>query len=280
MTPEPVATTSAAGPLAPLDSAVSRATGWLLSRQHEDGHWVFELEADATIPIRIHFAAALPRHDRCGARGAGRPLSACDAGRAWRLGALSRRRVRSELLGKGVFRAQGRGRPARRAAYGACPRGDPRRRRRQAVQCLHPHPPRIVGRGAVARGAGDAGRAAVAAGLVSVPPRQDLVLVARRRRAAGGADGQAAARQEPAQRLDRRAVSRAARQHRRLDRTADPFPRRQRLCRDRPDRARSRAVFPQEAPPARDRQGGCLARRAARTARTGSAGGSRRCSLR
>jgi squalene-hopene/tetraprenyl-beta-curcumene cyclase len=33
-----------------LDSAVSRATDWLLSRQHEDGHWVFELEADATIP--------------------------------------------------------------------------------------------------------------------------------------------------------------------------------------------------------------------------------------
>ncbi|HWD58875.1 MAG TPA: squalene--hopene cyclase [Stellaceae bacterium] len=50
MTPEPVATTPAASPLAPLDGAVSRATGWLLSRQHEDGHWVFELEADTTIP--------------------------------------------------------------------------------------------------------------------------------------------------------------------------------------------------------------------------------------
>jgi squalene-hopene/tetraprenyl-beta-curcumene cyclase len=33
-----------------LDSAVERATKWLLSHQHEDGHWVFELEADATIP--------------------------------------------------------------------------------------------------------------------------------------------------------------------------------------------------------------------------------------
>jgi len=29
---------------------VARATDWLLSRQHDDGHWVFELEADATIP--------------------------------------------------------------------------------------------------------------------------------------------------------------------------------------------------------------------------------------
>ena len=35
---------------APLDRAVARAAKWLLSRQQEDGHWVFELEADATIP--------------------------------------------------------------------------------------------------------------------------------------------------------------------------------------------------------------------------------------
>jgi squalene-hopene/tetraprenyl-beta-curcumene cyclase len=35
---------------ASLDAAVTRAATWLLSRQHEDGYWVFELEADATIP--------------------------------------------------------------------------------------------------------------------------------------------------------------------------------------------------------------------------------------
>src|SRR5882762_1457570 len=50
MTPEPVPITPAASRLAPLDKAVARATQWLLSRQHEDGHWVFELEADVTIP--------------------------------------------------------------------------------------------------------------------------------------------------------------------------------------------------------------------------------------
>jgi squalene-hopene/tetraprenyl-beta-curcumene cyclase len=33
-----------------LDRAVMRATQWLLSHQQEDGHWVFDLEADATIP--------------------------------------------------------------------------------------------------------------------------------------------------------------------------------------------------------------------------------------
>ncbi len=33
-----------------LDTAITRSVGSLLSLQHEDGHWVFELEADATIP--------------------------------------------------------------------------------------------------------------------------------------------------------------------------------------------------------------------------------------
>jgi squalene-hopene/tetraprenyl-beta-curcumene cyclase len=33
-----------------LGEAVARAVGSLLSSQHEDGHWVFELEADATMP--------------------------------------------------------------------------------------------------------------------------------------------------------------------------------------------------------------------------------------
>jgi squalene-hopene/tetraprenyl-beta-curcumene cyclase len=33
-----------------LDRAIDRATSALLARQHEDGHWLFELEADATIP--------------------------------------------------------------------------------------------------------------------------------------------------------------------------------------------------------------------------------------
>jgi len=39
-----------AHPLAPLDDAVARAAEALLRRRKPDGHWVFELEADATIP--------------------------------------------------------------------------------------------------------------------------------------------------------------------------------------------------------------------------------------
>jgi squalene-hopene/tetraprenyl-beta-curcumene cyclase len=33
-----------------LERSIERATKALLARQHEDGHWLFELEADATIP--------------------------------------------------------------------------------------------------------------------------------------------------------------------------------------------------------------------------------------
>ena len=36
-----------------VDEMVERATTALLNVQREDGHWVFELEADATIPAEF-----------------------------------------------------------------------------------------------------------------------------------------------------------------------------------------------------------------------------------
>src|SRR5258706_13869405 len=42
--------TGAGGSLAPVDGAIDQATANLLGQQQPDGHWVFELEADATIP--------------------------------------------------------------------------------------------------------------------------------------------------------------------------------------------------------------------------------------
>ena len=55
----------------PLDAAIGRATGNLLRRQQADGHWVFELEADATIPaeyvmLRRFFGRAATRRGRRG----------------------------------------------------------------------------------------------------------------------------------------------------------------------------------------------------------------------
>ncbi len=46
-----------------LDATIGRAVESLLSLQHEDGHWVFELEADATIPAEYillqHYLGAI-----------------------------------------------------------------------------------------------------------------------------------------------------------------------------------------------------------------------------
>ena len=50
MAPDSVAISSGAIKSASLEKAVVRATSWLLSQQREDGHWVFDLEADVTIP--------------------------------------------------------------------------------------------------------------------------------------------------------------------------------------------------------------------------------------
>jgi squalene-hopene/tetraprenyl-beta-curcumene cyclase len=45
-----LATPASASPTAGLDKAIGKAVASLLSSQQHDGHWVFELEADATIP--------------------------------------------------------------------------------------------------------------------------------------------------------------------------------------------------------------------------------------
>jgi squalene-hopene/tetraprenyl-beta-curcumene cyclase len=47
-----------------LENAISRATGALLKDQRSDGHWLYELEADATIPseyvLLVHYLAEQP----------------------------------------------------------------------------------------------------------------------------------------------------------------------------------------------------------------------------
>ena len=44
-----------------LDDAIARATRSLLDRQSDDGHWVFELEADATIPAEYIMLGSFSR---------------------------------------------------------------------------------------------------------------------------------------------------------------------------------------------------------------------------
>ena len=259
-------------------AAIERGDRWLLARQHEDGALGVRARGRRDDPGRIHAAGAFPRpHRQPSSKQRIAVLSARDPGRARRLAAVPRRRVRPQRVGQGVFRAEGGRRPGRRAAHGAGARGDPGARRRRAHQCLHPHSCWRCSAGAVARGAGDAGRDHAAAALVSVSYRQGVVLVAHGDRAAAGADGEAAA--GAATRAASRSPNCSSRRRRgaRLDHAGRPG-RRSAGRSSRLDRLLRwlEPTFPQSCAAARDRQGGRLRHRAAERRAMGSAASSRR----
>ncbi len=194
-----------------LDRPIEAATAALLATQRADGHFLFELEADATIPAEY----VLLRHYL------GEPVDAALEAKI----AAYLRRIQGAHGGwplfhdgefdmsatvKAYFALKMIGDQAAGAAHAPRPRGDPCARRRRAGQCVHPLPVSALWHRAVARGAGNAGRDRAPAEMVSVPSRQDLVLEPHRHRAASGADGEEAAGGERQGRRHRRIVSRAA----------------------------------------------------------------------
>ncbi|MEX3932421.1 squalene--hopene cyclase [Paraburkholderia phymatum] len=62
--PVAAALATGAAPVDALDAAVARATDAILAAQKDDGHWVYELEADATIPaeyvLLVHYLGETP----------------------------------------------------------------------------------------------------------------------------------------------------------------------------------------------------------------------------
>ncbi|MBN3764152.1 squalene--hopene cyclase [Burkholderia sp. Ac-20365] len=62
--PVAAALATGAAPVDALDAAVTRATDAILAAQKDDGHWVYELEADATIPaeyvLLVHYLGETP----------------------------------------------------------------------------------------------------------------------------------------------------------------------------------------------------------------------------
>ena len=62
--PVAAALATGAAPVDTLDAAVTRATDAILAAQKDDGHWVYELEADATIPaeyvLLVHYLGETP----------------------------------------------------------------------------------------------------------------------------------------------------------------------------------------------------------------------------
>ena len=200
-----------------LTDAVTRARDALTRRQHADGHWVFELEADATIPAEY----VLLEHF----------LDRIDDALEQKIGVYLRS-IQGEHGGWPLFHDGAFDLSASVKAYYALkaigdspdaphmvPRagGDPGGRRGGADQRVHPRPAGAVRPGAVARGAGDAAGDHAPAAVVPVPPVQGVVLVAHGDRAAAGADGAAPACPQPARRAGAGAVPHPADQITRLD---------------------------------------------------------------
>src|ERR1700686_2060531 len=151
-----------------LDRAIAAATEALLARQRPDGHWVFELEADATIPAEY----VLLRHYL------GEPVNAALEAKI----AVYLRRIQGAHGGWPLFRDGDLDVSATVKAYFALKMigddvdADHMRRargracawRRRAGKRVHAADARFVRVHSVARGAGHAGRDHAAAEMVSI----------------------------------------------------------------------------------------------------------------
>ncbi len=125
-----------------VDAAVGRAKVALLRLQKPDGHWVFELEADATIPAEYVLLRPLSRRDARSRAGAqDRRLSAPHPGRARRLAALSRAAPSTSAPRvKAYFALKMIGDDADAPHMMRAREAILHARRRGQGQCLHPHP--------------------------------------------------------------------------------------------------------------------------------------------
>ena len=174
-----------------LDDAIGRAGDALLRQQHSDGHWVFELEADATIPAEYvlleHFLDRIDPELEAKIGVYLRDIQGAHGG--WPLfhdGAFD-----LSASVKAYFALKAIGDDTGCAAHGARKGRDPGGGRRGTRQRVHPRAVGAVRSGSLAGGAGDAAGDHAPAAMVPVPSVEGVVLVAYRDRAAAGADGAA-----------------------------------------------------------------------------------------
>ena len=190
-----------------LEKSISSATQALLGYRQSDGHWVFELEADSTIPseyVLLRHYLAEPVDSELEAKIANYLRRTQGAHGGWPLvqdGAFDMSAsVKSyfalKMIGDSVDAPHMvRAREAIRSRGGAA-----------NSQRVHPLPAGVLRRADLARGAGAADRDHAAADVVAVPSQQDLLLGAHHDRAADGDGGAEAAGEESERRRHRRIV--------------------------------------------------------------------------
>ena len=187
-----------------LDRRIDAAAAALRADQRADGHWVYELEADITIPaeyvLLMHYLGEeanleLERKIAVYLR------SRQQADGGWPLFHNGAFDISASV--KAYFALKMIGDDPDAAAHAQGARGDPRARRRGASQRVHPLPAGALRQPAVVGGAADAGRDHAAAALVFLPSVEDFLLGPHRAGAAFGAAGAQATRAQQTRRPHR-----------------------------------------------------------------------------
>ncbi len=171
-----------------IDRAIVSASAALLKRQKPDGHWVFELEADATIPaeyvLLVHYLGETPDLELERKIGVYLRRIQGDHG-GWPLYHAGKLDVSATV--KAYFALKMIGDDIDAPHMSARARGPAGSRRRRRLQRLHPIPTRHVWRDRLARRAADTRRDHAPAALVPGAHLEDLLLGAHGGRAAAGA---------------------------------------------------------------------------------------------
>ena len=192
-----------------LQASIAEATRALHGHQQRDGHWVFELEADATIPseyILFRHYLGEPVDSELERKIANYLMRIQGAHGGWPLfqdgafdmSASVKAYFALKMIGHDIDAPHMK--RAREAILVA--------RRRGEGQRVHPLPADVLRTAHLAQRAGAADRDHAAAALVAVSPEQGLVLGAHHHRAADGARRAEAARAQSERRAGRRAVPR------------------------------------------------------------------------
>src|SRR3954463_13816411 len=190
-----------------LEASIGSATRALLKSRQPDGHWVFELEADSTIPAEYVLLGRYlgePVNASLEAKIASYLRRVQGAHGGWPLvhdgdfdmSASVKSYLALKLIGDSpdaphMVRARGL---ARCPPHGASARGDAFARRSDPQQRIHAFHAGAVRRHDLAQRAGAAGRDHAAADVVAVSYQQDLVLGAHHDRSTDGSGSTQATR--------------------------------------------------------------------------------------
>ncbi len=173
-----------------VERAIAAATRALLDGQRPDGHFVFELEADVTIPAEYilyhHYLGDPPPAELEEKIGRYLRRRQSDQHDGWPL--LHGEEFNISASVKAYFALKMIGDPIDAPHMQRARASHSRAWRRGAEQCLHARAARDLWRRAVARRAGDADRDHASAGVVSLPSVENFLLGAHGSRAAHGGD--------------------------------------------------------------------------------------------